>query len=183
MIIYIEGSNCSGKTTLITQLHDKYGYHVSKSVPEWFQNYIPFARSLSSEHQKKMYEVGHISAYEMARLNDNITIFDRSYISTFIRLSFQENKSVSECVRDIDSFPYKPDLLIVLVVPYDIICERYNNIYNNGIPNYEFYLYENEVFKQIAEKYDNIILSNNNLLNNCLLQNIDKKIKRFCLKR
>ena len=116
MIIYIEGSNCSGKTTLISQLKDKYGYQVSKSVPEWFQNYIPFARSLIPKQQKKVYEVGHISAYEMAKINDSITIFDRSYISTFIRLSYQENKSIIKCIYDIDLFTYKPNLLIILLL-------------------------------------------------------------------
>lgn len=184
MIIYIEGSNCSGKTTLISQLEDKYGYQVSKSVPEWFQNYIPFSRSLIPEQQKKIYEVGHISAYEMAKLKDGITIFDRSYISTFIRLSYQEKKSVKKCIEDIDSFPYKPDLLIILSEPYEIVCERYKNIHNNELPNYEFYFYENEIYKQIAKKYDNILLvSNNSLQNNELLENTDKIIKKFYLKR
>lgn len=151
MIIYVEGSNCSGKTTFITQLKEKYGYQVSKSVPEWFQSYIPFARTLIPEHQKKMYEIGHISAYEMAKSNDDITIFDRSYISTFIRLSYQEKKSISKCIEEIDLFAYSPDLLIILSAPYEIICERYKNIHNNKLPNYEFYLYENEVYKQILK--------------------------------
>lgn len=183
MIIYVEGSNCSGKTTLISQLKDKYGYQVSKSVPEWFQNYIPFARNLIPEHQRKVYEIGHISAYETAKLNDCITIFDRSYISTFIRLSYQEKKSISKCIEDIDLFSYKPDLLIILIESYEVICKRYKKIHNNEIPNYEFYLYEKEIYKQIAEKYDNILLvSNNNFQNDNLLENTGKIIKNFYLR-
>ena len=163
MIVCIEGSNCRGKTTLINELTKKYGYSSSKSVPDWFQQYIPFARNLEPKFQRKVYEVGHIAAYMDAQKQARTVLFDRSYISTFIRLFFEENKSIEKCVEDVMNFKYKPDLVVVLVVPFEIVYERYKTIHNGESPNFKFYVYENEVFKHLARKCDNIIIVNNDI--------------------
>jgi thymidylate kinase len=56
-IIVIEGSHCSGKSTTIRSLCSNYDFIESKSVPEWFREYIPYARSKGYEEQMTLYEI------------------------------------------------------------------------------------------------------------------------------
>lgn len=175
-IIAIEGSNCSGKSTLIDYLVKCYGFNASKSVPEWFRHYIPFARKLPPQVQREIYEIGHIAAYYDALKEKNCTIFDRCYFSTYIRLSYQEGKTVDECVDQIASFRYKPDLVIVLTTSKEILEQRF--IERDEQFNHDFFKYENSVYLQLSLKYDNIILIDNSKDINHCTNEVLKKIKR-----
>lgn len=174
-IIAIEGSNCSGKSTLIDYLVKYYNFKSSKSVPEWFRPYIPFARELQPQIQRKIYEIGHIAAYYNALKEKKCTIFDRCYFSTYIRLSYQESKTVNECVDQIASFHYKPDLIIVLTVPKEIMEQRL--VERNKQFNQDFFEYENSVYLQLSLKYDNIILVDNSKNIKFCTNEILRKIK------
>lgn len=175
-IIAIEGSNCSGKSTLIDYLAKYYDFKTSKSVPEWFRPYIPFARELPPQIQRKIYEIGHIAAYNDAVKEKDYTIFDRYYFSTYIRLAYQETKSINECVDQIASFHYKPDLTIILIVPKEIIEQRMaerSERFDQG-----FFEYENSVYLQLSLNYDNIILVDNSKDIKFCTDVVFRKIKR-----
>lgn len=161
-IVVIEGSNGSGKSTLINYLKDKYDIIVSKSVPEWFRDYIPFARSLNPDEQKKVYEIGHIAAFKDAVKNEKLVIFDRYFYSTIIRLCFEERKTIESCIEEIARFPYKPDFTVYLSVSYDEIIRRLSTRENFGSVDYEFYCYEKEIYLKLSELYDNIVIVDNN---------------------
>ena len=77
-----------------------------------------------AKHNTRIDYIGHIAAYYDALKEKKCTIFDRCYFSTYIRLSYQESKTVNECVDQIASFHYKPDLIIVLTVPKEIMEQR-----------------------------------------------------------
>ena len=71
-IIVIEGSNGAGKTTVIKNMQIRYNFVSSKSVPDWYRKYIPFARNLAPELQKQVYIIIIIKVFNF---RDFITIF------------------------------------------------------------------------------------------------------------
>src|SRR5574344_426100 len=97
-IIVIEGSHCSGKSTTIRSLCSNYGFMESKSVPEWFREYIPYARSKGYEEQMIFYEIGHKASYSEARNSIDDFVFDRWVYTTIVRLNYDKGISVEETV-------------------------------------------------------------------------------------
>ena len=112
-IIVIEGSNGVGKTTIINELYKRLKIFPKKSVPDWFRQYIPIARTYSPEIQKEIYKIGHEAIYFESQDNQNY-IFDRFIYSTIIRLNYELKKSINETVEEILAYPLIPDIVILL---------------------------------------------------------------------
>lgn len=149
MNIYVEGSNCSGKTTLINKLVERYHYKAVKSVPDWFRQYINYARQQEPEIQKNIYEIGHISAYQEVKQND-IVLFDRSFISTFIRIGFMQKKEIADIINEIEMFGYEPDLLLIVDISFQKMKKRYVEKYGE-FPDYDFFSFEHSIYQKLVE--------------------------------
>lgn len=143
-IIVIEGSNGTGKTTVIKEMQREYNFVSSKSVPEWFRKYIPFARSLTPELQKYVYMIGH-KANNLSLDERPDYIFDRSFCSTIIRLNYELKKSVFETVQEISDVQINSDVIIHLKTNKKLILNRLTER-NCFVFDSLFFEYENEVF-------------------------------------
>ena len=155
-IYVIEGSNGVGKSSIINLLNEKYGIRVSKSVPEWFYQYIPMVRKLPSKQELKFYECAHISAFMEKK--DNIAIvFDRSIYSTVIRIFYSDNKTVMETFAYIVQIDIHPKLAFILKTDRNTCKERLNNREVSGKFDEDFFAYENEVYDLMLKYMNNCI--------------------------
>ena len=182
-IIVIEGSNGAGKTTVIKNMQIRYNFVSSKSVPDWYRKYIPFARSLAPELQKQVYMIGHEANYLSFNEDENY-VLDRFFYSTIIRLNYELKRSVSDTVNEILKIQILPDIVIYLNTDKKIVLNRL--IKREGFTFDDIlFEYENEVFKQLSKKCDTmIIVDNNNNINNTINE-IDNelRLKKILLKR
>ena len=158
-VIVIEGSNGVGKTTLINNMALTYDFISLKSVPDWYQKYIPFARSLPPEDQKKVYMIGHEANYTSLN-NKNNYILDRFFYSTIIRLNYEEDMTISNTVSEIMNIKIMPDIIIYLKASKSIVFDRLSKR-NGTYLNDDYYEYENEVFDLLSKKYDRIVIVDN----------------------
>ena len=158
-IVVLEGSNGVGKSTIANILSNNEDMILMKSVPDWFQKYISFARSCPLEIQKEIYKIGHEANYYSC-LSCNDYIFDRFIYTTIIRINYELNISVNDTVNEILSYVNIPDLVLVLKATYDEIEKRLVNRGHTSI-NFDFICYENEVFEQLSKKSDIIYLIDN----------------------
>ena len=158
-VIVMEGSNGAGKTTIIKNLYINYDFISMKSVPDWYRKYIPFARSLNPELQKKVYMIGHEANYLSLDSNKDY-IFDRFYYSTIIRLNYELKKSVFDTVNEILEIQMLPDMVIYLNANKKYVLNRLIQRDNFTFDN-RFFEYENTVFNYLTEKCDKMITVNN----------------------
>lgn len=170
-IVVVEGSHCSGKSTTIKELCKRTGFFESKSVPQWFRMYIPYARGMDSDNQLKIYEIGHKAAYYEATQSQEDYIFDRFIYTTIIRLNYDDGISVQETVKQILSFDIHPDVTIILHANLDVIKKR--RLERDGTLDFDtkFYQYENEVF-EILQKYERFVIIDNEIDINNTVDNI-----------
>ena len=178
-IIVIEGSNYSGKSTIIDKIvSDNSDIIPAKSVPDWFREYIPFARTLPPKQQQMIYEIGHIASYMAAKGKEQNIIFDRFYFSTFIRLFYQNQKSEEDCIREIVSFPYKPDMTFALIISYEELLRRHQQRQDVVPIIPKLYHYENEIYLKLEKDLENFIVINNDTKESNCDKMILSKIRR-----
>lgn len=158
-IIIVEGSNGTGKTTLIKKLNEKYDFISLKSVPDWYRKYLPFARSLEPELQKQVYMIGHEAMYYSLSNSVDNCILDRFFYSTIIRLNYQLGKSVSDTVDEIKQVNFPTSFTMCLNADKDIVRSRLMKR-NNFSFDEKFFEYENEIYETLSKKHDTIIMLN-----------------------
>ena len=182
-IIVMEGSNGAGKTTIIKNMQINYEFISKKSIPDWYRKYIPFARSLPPELQKKVYMIGHEANY-MSFNKNNDYILDRFYYSTIIRLNYELEKTIFDTVNEILEIQMLPDIVIYLNTNKELILNRLVQR-GNLVFDSSFFEYENKVFMCLMEKYDRMVSINNNEDIDISIKKITKELelKRIILRR
>ena len=182
-IIVMEGSNGAGKTTIIKNMQINYDFISAKSIPDWYRKYIPFARSLPSELQKKVYMIGHEANYISFNKNNDY-ILDRFYYSTIIRLNYDLKKTVSDTVNEILEIQMLPDIVIYLDVNKNLVLNRLFKR-DDYVFDSNFFEYENKVFKCLMENYDKIVSIDNNEDIDISINKITKELesKKIILRR
>lgn len=182
-VIVIEGSNGTGKTTVIKKMHENYNFISSKSIPDWFRKYIRFARNLTPELQKQVYMIGHEANYLSFDAKRDY-ILDRFFYSTIIRLNYQLKKSVFDTVIEILNIQINPNIIIYLKTDKNLVLnrliERKDFIFDSM-----FFEYENEVFDQLSQKYDKMVIIENNGNIDTTISEINNKLQsnKIFLKR
>lgn len=178
-LVVIEGSNGTGKSTIIKEIKKIYNITDKKSVPDWFRKYIDFARSCPFEIQKEIYKIGHDANYFECNKNEDY-IFDRYYYSTIIRINYGLGLSPEETVTEILSLKNIPDIIFLLQANLDLIKKRLIER-DNFVFDINFYNYENEVFRYLSNKCDIMhVIDNSNdidLTVNKISSIIDEKTK------
>ena len=159
-IVVIEGTHYSGKSTTIKYYCENSNFKESKSVPDWFRQYIPYARSLDNFNQKKVYEIGHLAAYYDAKKSESNYMFDRWIFTTIIRLNFADKIPYEKTVEQILNLTIMPDLILILSASEQLIKERAILRDNNFDFNQEFYNYENNVFSTLKKDKRFVIINN-----------------------
>ena len=170
-------------TIEIKNMQIRYHFVSSKSVPDWYRKYIPFARNLAPELQKQVYMIGHEANYLSFNANEDY-VLDRFFYSTIIRLNYELKRSVSDTVNEILEIQILPDIVIYLNTDKKIVLNRLIKR-ENFIFDDVFFEYENEVFKYLSQKCDKmIIVDNNNNIDNTVNE-IDNelRLKKILLKR
>jgi len=182
-IIVVEGSNGTAKTTVIREMQRYYNFVSSKSVPDWFRKYIPFARSLAPELQKRLYMVGH-EANNLLLDKEQDYIFDRFFYSTIIRLNYKLKKTVFETVEEISDIQINSDIIIYLKTKEKLILSRLMER-ENFVFDSLFFVCENDVFNQLSQKYDKMIVVENNGMIDTTVNEIVNKLQsnKIFLKR
>ena len=170
-IVVIEGSNGTGKSTIIKKIKEIYNITDKKSVPNWFREYINFARNCPFEIQKEIYKIGHDANYFECNENEDY-IFDRYYYSTIIRINYGLDISIEDTVKEILSFKNIPDIIFLLQANLELVEERLNNR-DNFIFDKDFYNYENKVFKLLLNNCDIMYVIDNS-------GNINSTIDKIC---
>ena len=178
-IIVLEGSNGAGKSTIAKLLSEKYDLISLKSVPDWFREYLTFARKCPLKIQKEIYKIGHDAIYFNC-LNSNNYILDRFIYTTIIRINFELGVSIKDTIDEILNYKNIPDYIFVLRANTKNIKERLSERVNISF-DLDFYKYENKVFEQLSKKTDIIyLIDNNDDINNAInsISNIlESKIK------
>ena len=161
-IIVLEGSHCSGKSTAIEYIKNNLNFNVSKSVPNWFREFIPYARSQNSEVQGKIYEIGHMAVYNEAINSKNNYVFDRWQYTTYIRLCYNEMDSIDQTVEKIEKIASRPDMVLIIRSSIDNILKRM--IERDKFIHFDenFYRFENEVFNILANNDEIFKIIDNN---------------------
>lgn len=170
-IIVVEGSNGSGKSTIIDKITNYYDIVSMKSVPGWFREYIEFARSCPLKIQKEIYRIGHDANYFNCSSSNNY-IFDRFIYTTIIRINYELDVSIEDTVNEILSYKNIPNILFVLRTNPNQIQKRLKER-GNFYFDYDFYNYENKVFMLLSEKTDIIYFIDNN-------NNISSAVSNMC---
>lgn len=170
-ILVVEGSNGSGKSTVIKDLKSIYNITDKKSVPDWFREYIDFARSCPFPIQKEIYKIGHDANYFDCDKNSDY-IFDRYAYSTIIRINYSLGLSTEDTVKEILAYKKEPDVIFVMHANLDVIEQRLKN--RDNFPfDANYYYYENEVYELLSNEYDKMYLIENN-------DNIDLTLTKIC---
>ena len=170
-IIVIEGSNGTGKSTVIKKIKQIYNITDKKSVPDWFREYIDFARKCPLEIQKEIYKIGHDANYFECNKNEDY-IFDRFYYSTVIRINYGLGISIEDTVKEILSFKNIPDILFLLQANVESVERRLNDR-DNFIFDKDFYDYENKVYELLLNKCDIMYIIDNS-------EDIDSAVYKIC---
>lgn len=181
--IVIEGSNGVGKTTLIKNMEKKYDFISLKSIPDWYREYIPFARSLEPEIQKQMYMDWHEA--NLNSLNEeNDYILDRFFYSTIIRLNYKLNIPVEDTVKEILNIKLNPDIVIYLQANKELVINRLSQR-ENYVFDEKFFDYENTIFNQLSQIYDRMIIVGSNDQIDVTIKKVTDglKLKKIVLKR
>lgn len=174
-LIVLEGSHGVGKSSTIRELNNMFDIITLKSVPDWYRKYIPFARSMKPEIQKKIYMIGHEAIYNsLDREHDYF--LDRFFYTTIIRLNYELKRSVDETIDEILAIPFEPNAVIYLFPNKEILLKRL--MYRNDLNLYDekFYKYENEVLFKLSMVYDKIIIVNNNMDFSTVIPTINKEL-------
>lgn len=181
-VIVMEGTHCAGKSTVIDELTNRYDLISRKSIPDWFRKYLEFARSLEPDPQKKVYMIGHEANYTSFMPNCDY-ILDRFFYTTIVRLNYDLNKSTNDTVDEILSIPLEPSVVIYLKAEKDLIAKRLQSRGNYQFNN-NFFEYEYQIFKQLSEIYDKIIIVDNSGSLDDTIKRIDEelKVKQITLK-
>ncbi len=167
-LIVIEGSNGSGKTSIISRITEKYDIIDKKSIPDWYRSEIEFARKCPFDIQKEIYLCGHEANYLECDKKENY-IFDRYVYSTIIRINYELGKYINETINEILNYENKPDLIIVLNSSKEEIKKRLVDR-NNFDFNENFYNYENKIYEHLSTISDIMFIVDNN-------RNIDDAIE------
>lgn len=167
-LIVIEGSNGSGKTSIISRITEKYDIIDKKSIPNWYRSEIEFARKCPFDIQKEIYLCGHEANYLECDKKENY-IFDRYVYSTIIRINYELGKYINETINEILNYENKPDLIIVLNSSKEEIKKRLVDR-NNFDFNENFYNYENKIYEHLSTISDIMFIVDNN-------RNIDDAIE------
>lgn len=159
-LIVIEGSNGSGKTSIISRITEKYDIIDKKSIPDWYRSEIEFARKCPFDIQKEIYLCGHEANYLECDKKENY-IFDRYVYSTIIRINYELGKYIDETINEILNYENKPDLIIVLNSSKEEIKKRL--VYRNNFDfNENFYNYENKIYEHLSTISDIMFIVDNN---------------------
>lgn len=159
-LIVIEGSNGSGKTSIISRITEKYDIIDKKSIPDWYRSKIEFARKCPFDIQKEIYLCGHEANYLECDKKENY-IFDRYVYSTIIRINYELGKYIDETINEILNYENKPDLIIVLNSSKEEIKKRL--VYRNNFDfNENFYNYENKIYEHLSTISDIMFIVDNN---------------------
>lgn len=159
-LIVIEGSNGSGKTSIISRITEKYDIIDKKSIPDWYRSEIEFARKCPFDIQKEIYLCGHEANYLECDKKENY-IFDRYVYSTIIRINYELGKYINETINEILNYENKPDLIIVLNSSKEEIKKRLVDR-NNFDFNENFYNYENKIYEHLSTISDIMFIVDNN---------------------
>lgn len=170
-IVVLEGSNGVGKTTIASKICQKYDIVGIKSVPNWFREYIDFARNCPLEIQKEIYKIGHDANYFSCCESKNY-LLDRFVYSTIIRINYGLGRSVTDTIKEIASYENVPNLVFVIQAGVEEVKRRLNKRDGTSF-DFDYYSYENQIFNQLSEKSDTMYVIDNN-------GNIDDTADRIC---
>lgn len=148
--IAIEGSNGSGKSTCLSLLNVEYKIPIKKSVSEWFYKYIPDVRDMSPESELYFYRAAHVSSV-LDSEDNRLQIFDRSIISTIIRICYSNKNTVNEAIDIIKNELILPDIVIVLECSADTCISRIKK--RNNLDKFDINLgvYEKNIYKELPK--------------------------------
>jgi len=175
-IVVLEGSNGTGKSTIIKLLEEKYIFTHSKSIPDKYRELVPKARKLDPETQKMVYMSWHRYKYNSLSREEN-NILDRFFYSTIIRLNKELNITPEDTVKEIKNIKMYPDLMIYLKTDENIIIKRLEER-NNFLFDQNFFRYETEVYSKLSENNDRMVIVDNNKSKQETIERIEKELSK-----
>jgi thymidylate kinase len=120
MLVLLEGANGVGKTTLINKLKQFYAFKVYKEP-----------RHLVKNIKDLLHWRETTGKWLLERWKNKIVLLDRYHISTLIyNVILNKELSYSEYLQHCQKI-VKPDLIIILTAPLDIILTRRPNLDKN----------------------------------------------------
>lgn len=176
-VIVMEGSHGAGKSTMIKNMEERYDLVSLKSIPDWFRKYLSFARSLPPDIQKQVYLIGHDANYVTFQ-DDKDYILDRYYYTTIIRLNYELQKDPDYTVKEILDINIKPDIVFYLKIDKDTLISRLTDRGDCYLFDSDFFDYENEIYGQLCQKSDRIILVNNQDNVDVTINEIDRHLQK-----
>ena len=182
-IVVLEGSNGTGKSTIIKLLNEKYFFNSTKSIPDWYRDITSKARKMDPISQKDIYMKGHRFRYETLP-KDYDVIMDRFFYTTVIRLNYDLKISPEETVKEINSIKMHPDLMIYLKTDKKLILKRLQER-GDFTFNPEFFDYETEIYEQLCKNNDKMVIVDNNKTKQETVEQIEKELEshKILLKR